>query len=114
MQLNELQQQLETLPNEIRDQELKVIEKEHTTQLDKLTYDVAFSQAMLRSQKPNATEKKAEALIETRVLKESLFNSEMKLKKEESAQRHLENRFTSVRKLASMEMENMKSQITGT
>jgi hypothetical protein len=113
MDIQKLQNRIETLPQLIRDQELAVIEAEHLYQLDKLSYDVAFSQVLIRSKLANATEKKAEALVETQEIKTTLLESERNLKKQESMQKYLENRFIAVRKLMSGEERHFIPNTTG-
>lgn len=113
MDITKLQSELETLPDQIRTQENKVVEAEHELALAKLDYDVTTAHALLKSKRGNATEKKAEALIEAQFTKGVVIKNEYNLSKEQSAQNYLENKFISARKLSSLEEKHYQSNITG-
>ena len=113
MNLASLGKKLEELPSEIYSQNKKVLEAEKEYKLEELAFDVAFAQALVGSKRSNATEKKHEAVIETDKMKQDLIKQEWKLKKEEVYAKALNDQFTALRKLSSMEIEKMRSQISG-
>lgn len=111
--LNELEQHLIELPGKIRTQALIVLEKEKLLKEAELEYDVQFGMALVGAKKPNATEKKSEATIVSKDAYAKVIEAEYNLKKEEIALKYLENRFTSFRKIGSLETEIMRSQLGG-
>ena len=112
--LDQLESKLNELPGKIRDQKNIVIEKEMILEHAKLAYDVRYGMALVEAKKPNATEKKAEAVIESREYAEKVIEAKYNLKKEESALKYLEDKFIACRKIASIEQEIMRSQLGGT
>lgn len=65
------------------------------------------------AKKSNATEKKAEATILSKDTYSKVIESEYNLKKEEAGLNYLSNRFTALRKISSLEIEIMRSQLGG-
>ena len=109
----QLEEQLTKLPGQIRDQHIRVIEKEKELDDAKLAYDVEYGMALTGAIKNNATEKKAEATIKSKETYLKVIEAKYNLKKEEVALKYLENRFTSFRKIGSLETEMMRSQLSG-
>lgn len=108
-----LEAELTKLPSKIRDQEKIVIEKKEALDLAKLTLEVATSQAMLNSTRPNATEKKAQAIVATETEKKALIEAQTVHDKEQAGLSYLTNRFISLRKISSLEIELVKANISG-
>ena len=111
---NQLIQALEELPQKIRNQKVLVIEAEKLKDDTKLKYDVAYGMALIEANAPNATQKKAIATIETKKEAEELIAKEYNLKKEGAGLKYLEDRFISLRKIASIEESLIKVNIAGT
>lgn len=111
--LHELEQHLTELPTKIRNQELVVLEKEKLLREAKLEYDVCFGMTLTGSKAPNATEKKSMAIVGSQPEAKNVIEAEYNLKKEEAGLKYLENRFVAFRKISSIEIEMMKSQIQG-
>ena len=104
---------LEKLPSAIRTCQLTHIEAKDLTERAKLKYDVAFSMAMLKSQEPNATRQKAEAVIATENEKKELLNAELEETKKECELDYRLNSFIEYRKIASLEEKLMQPNHSG-
>ena len=111
--LNQLEQHLTKLPTKIRNQSLIALEKEKLLDDAKLEYDCQFGMALVGAKKNNATEKKAEATILSKEQALKVIEAEYNYKKEEIAVNYLKDRFTSFRKIGSLETELLRTQITG-
>jgi hypothetical protein len=111
--LAELEQHLAELPSKIRNQSLIALEKEKLLKETELEYDVQFGMALVGAKKNNATEKKAEATIISKDVAIKVIEAEYNYKKEEIAVNYLKDRFTSFRKIGSLETELLRTQITG-
>jgi len=110
--IQEIEDRLENLPEEIYQAELKMIENRALVDRDKYLLEAEQSVVISNSDAPNATEKKAQALIETKGRKENLINSTMKYEKAKAYLTLLNNEFTSLRKISSVEIELMKNDGT--
>lgn len=113
MNIPQLEENLESLPQQIRDQAIKEIEAEKKLDEAKLEYDVAFGMILVGSKKPNATLAKAEATIATKSESQKLLEAKYNHKKEEASFNYLDNKFIATRKIASLESDLIKSNISG-
>jgi hypothetical protein len=111
--LDQLEEKLNELPGKIRDQKNIVIEKERDLENAKLEYDVKYGMALIEAKRPNATEKKADAVIASSFYAEKLIEAKYNLKKAEAGLKYLEDKFIACRKISSLEIEMMKSQLSG-
>jgi hypothetical protein len=111
--IHKLEEKLNELPGKIRDQKLLVVEKDKLLEETKLEYNVRYGMALLGANKPNATEKKSEAVMLTEDFAKDVIKAEYELKKEEAALKYLEDKFISCRKISSLEQEIMRSQLGG-
>lgn len=102
---------LEKLPSEIYEQEKKVIEAKEKLESKKIELDVKFSQAMLESQRPNASEKKAEAIIKTEEIKREVLKANIELERATAYLTAQQNHFTSLRKISNIEQELMRINV---
>lgn len=109
--LHQLEQHLTELPTKIRNQALVVLEKENILKKAELEFDVCFGMTLTGSKASSATDRKAMAAIGSRMEAEKVIEAEYNLKKEEIGLKFLENRFTSFRKIGSIETELLRTQI---
>ena len=103
---------LNKLPSQIRDQEKVFILSKEVLDLDKLTLSVAKANSILKST-GNATEKNAQAVRDTEVEAIGLIHTQKKTDLEEAQLKYLENKFTSLRKISTIETELIRTQLTG-
>ena len=108
-----LELELSELPSKIRDAQQQHIEAIKEQKEAKLEYDVALAQALVSANKPNATEKKSEAIIETRPQMRKVIEAEYAEKMKEAELNYLKDRFNAIRKIASIEIELIKTQLGG-
>jgi len=111
MEIQEIERKLSELPNSIYEAGKKALDAEKEYKLEELTFDVAFAQALVESTASSATQKKAEAVFITQPQKKALINSEWKKEKEVLYAKALRDQWDSVRKLANLEQERMRTQI---
>ena len=109
--IGELEQELKSLPEKIRDQELVVVEKTRLLDEAKLTLDVAMGMTVLTSKAPNASEKKAKAIVETQEEQKSLIAAKYNLAKEEAGLTYVSNQFISARKIGGIEEKLMNAPV---
>jgi len=105
--------ELNKLPNKIRTQELLVVEAENKLDEAKLEFDVEFGMFLVASSRPNATEKKSEAVGFSKNSAKKLLEAKYNLKKEQAGLNYVENRFISLRKIASLEEKLINSNLSG-
>ena len=103
---------LSTLPGKIRDQEKVFIESKAVLDLAKLSLSVAKAQSILKST-GNATEKNAQAVRDTEVEASNLIQAQKETDLEEAGLTYLSNKFVSLRKVAQIESDLIKSQLSG-
>ena len=113
MNISEIQTQLETLPQAIREQQDKVNLKMKLLDEAELEYDVCFSMTVVGSKAPNATEKKAMSIVGSQTEAEKVIECKYNLEKEKSALKYFENQFIACRKISSIESDMVKSQVGG-
>jgi hypothetical protein len=111
--LSQLEDKLNKLPHQIREQQLVVVEKEKLAESAKLNYSVALSFSILEAKGTNATTKKSHGVLNSENEARALIEAEYNLKKEEAALKYLENKFISCRKISSLEEAQIKSNISG-
>lgn len=111
--IDQLEEQLNILPGKIRNQKLVVIEKENELEKAKLEYNVKYGMALVGAARNNATEKKSDAVIQSAFYAEKVIEASYNLKKEEATLDYLINKFTALRKISSLEIETIKSQLGG-
>ncbi len=102
MDINQLTKNLEQLPTEIRKAELEVITAKAELKDKELEYDVAFANETIKAQAPNAAEKKAHAVINTKEYKKEVLNKNVEYERKNSEFNFLTNQYISARKLASL------------
>lgn len=111
--IHELQQRLLKLPNEAYQQDKKVLEAKEALEIEKINYDVNYSMALLKAQKANATEKRAEAIVETKEEKIKLLKASIAFEKANSILTAKNNEFIALRKVSSIEEALMKIGASG-
>jgi len=113
LNIQQLQDELERLPSDIRAQQLNVIEKTKKLEEAELRLKVAEGLAILESKGVNATLRKAEAAGKTKDEERDVIEAKYNLAKEVAGFKYLDNRFTSLRKISSIEIEMAKQNISG-
>jgi hypothetical protein len=113
IETNKLQDALEVLPDRIRQQELEVAQAENEVELKKLKFDVAFGMALAGSKKPNATEKKYDALIISQEESKELIGAKYELAKRKAEFNFQTNEFIKLRKISSLREQTFKSDSSG-
>lgn len=103
---------LNKLPGQIRDQEKLYQSAKLGLEHAKLALSIAKSKAILESE-GNATEKNAYANKVTEQEQRDVIEAQGKADMEEIELKYLENRFISLRKISSLEVELIKSQLSG-
>lgn len=111
--LEQLEEKLNELPHKIRIQKDAVLLKEKEYEEAKLTYQVEYSMALVAARKPNAAEKKADAIVSSQPTYLKVIEMEYNLEKEKSGLKYLEDKFIACRKIASLEQEMLRSQLGG-
>lgn len=105
---------LSKLPSQIRDAEKAYLKKAEELETAELTFDVAFGNALIDAvQASNATEKKAIATIKTEKEALELIGKKYEAKRLETEWKYLTDKFISMRKVASLEQEMIKTQLSG-
>lgn len=102
---------LEKLPDEIYEQEKKTLEAKEALEMKKIELDVKQADAMLKAQKPNASEKKAQALIDTQETRKEVLKSSLEYERQNAYLTALNNQFTALRKVSSIETELLKANL---
>ena len=110
--IQDLENRLMKLPNEIYQQEKKMLEAKETLEMLKISHEVRFSMALLEAKRPNATEKKADAIKKTEVEKKLVMQALIALERQNAILTAKNNEFIALRKVASME-ERMQGQSSG-
>lgn len=113
LNITELQTKLEELPTDIYNQEKIVLVAKEKVELSKIDFDVSYSTALLATDAPNATEKKAQALVGSSEIKKDLVKNEMEFLKQNAYLTALNNKFIALRKISSIEERLMQSKISG-
>lgn len=113
MNIQEIINQLETLPDKIRTSELAHLEAKDKSERAKLRLEVAISMATLKSQQANATRQKAEAIIATENEKKELLTAQLEESKANAEFEYLTNQFVAVRKIASMLEKGYGAEFSG-
>lgn len=108
-----LKSELERLPQAIRDCGHTFIEARDKAEREKLALSVAMSTAMLQATKPNATEKKAYAIIATQSYHKKYLTAQLAEEKAKIELQYVQDQYITVRKLASLEEKMMSSNISG-
>jgi hypothetical protein len=113
IELFQIEDNLAKLPHKIREASKAHIEAKNVAEKAKLALKVASAMALLEAKGANATEKSACAVIATQIeqLEATMAQKEEALKECELT--YLNNKFIGVRKIASLEQEQMKSNISG-
>ena len=111
--LAQLEQHLSQLPGQIRTAEKTYIESQGKVENAKLSLSVAQARAMTESEEPNAQGKKAESIIATREEQHVLIQLQVEMDTKKAELEYLKNRFTALRKIASVETELIRSQLIG-
>ena len=110
---NNLIEKLEKLPNDIYSQEKKTLDAKFNYELKEIELDVKISEEILIAQKPNASEKKAQALVATGELRKEVLRLNIEYERQKSYLKALENKFISLRKISSIEESLMKIGASG-
>lgn len=109
----QLEKKLNTLPGKIRDAKKEIPNKNAELEKAKLELNVAKAEAILNSERPNATEKQAFALTVTKEQALAVIEAQRQKDTVEVEADYLGNRFIAVRKIASIEESLLKSQLRG-
>lgn len=111
--LAQLEDRLLNLPNEIFQQERKVILAKEKMEMAKIEFDAKYAFALLQAIKPNATEKKAEATVMTKDAKMEMMKASLEFERQNAILKAKEAEFTALRKVGSIETELLKTQLSG-
>lgn len=107
----DIEKKLTSLPDEIYQQEKKVLEAKEKLEMAKIKLDVEMSRAMLTAQRPNASEKKAEAITRTAETRREVLRASLEYERQEAYLNALPNQFTAIRKITSLEIELIKTNL---
>ena len=110
---NQLISKLEKLPNEVYEQEKKVLMAREELEMKEIELDVKLSQAIIKASYSNATEKKASATITTQEIRKEVCKLNIEHERQKSYLKALENKFIALRKISSIEEALMKVGISG-
>lgn len=113
MELYLIEQQLEQLPDKIRTQAIDTALKNKLVDEKKLSYDISYGMAISTLQANNATEKKALAVNSSKKQSLDLIEAKYNYEISKAELNYLDNSYISARKLASLEGERLKSNISG-
>ena len=113
MNIVKLKLELERLPQAIRDCGHSFIEARDKAEKEKLSLSIAMSTAMLKAERPNATEKKAYAIIATQAYHKRYLKAQLEEEKTRIELQYVQDQYITVRKLASLEEKMMSSNISG-
>jgi transcriptional regulatory protein LevR len=113
MNLKQLSDELEKLPDLIRTQEKIVIELENKSDHAKLAYDVEYGIALLNADRPNATEKRARATELSIKTANEVIEAKYNLKIAEAELNYYDNRFIALRKIGGLEERLINANISG-
>lgn len=102
---------LEKLPSEIYEQEKKTLEAKEIHEMLKIELDVKMADALIRADKPNATEKKSQAIIDTKEIRKEVLKASLELERQNAYLTALNNQFTALRKVSSIETELLKANL---
>lgn len=109
----QLEDKLLELPNKIREQQKKVITERERFDMAKMEYDVMFAHALLTANSPNATEKKQKAIVATQEAKRNLIHQQAIYEGENAELEARQNQFISLRKVAQIETDLIRVNLTG-
>jgi len=108
-----LLEELEILPDQIRQAELDYVKAESDKENAKLKYDVTLGMALVASKRGNATEKKSDAIIISEKTATELIGTEYKLAKKKAEFNYLTNKFIAYRKISSIKEKTMQADGSG-
>lgn len=111
--LTDLQQHLEELPNQIYEQEKKMLIAKEALEMKKIDYDVSYASALLAANAPNATEKKAQAEIGSQMVRSEQVKCEINFLRENAYLTALNNKFVALRRISGIEERLMGAKISG-
>jgi hypothetical protein len=111
MDYNEIQLRLEALPVKIETQEYEVIKLKDLLDKSELALSIDQAKVMLTSGRPNATEKKMEAITQTTELAFDIISLKTQVRDAEAKMTMLINGFAALRKIISLEVEIIKSKL---
>jgi hypothetical protein len=113
MNLTQLQNNLETLPSQIRDQELLVIEAKNKLEEAKVIYEAKFAFEIVASKGENAQEKKAKAILASDEKKRNVLKANLEYERKNTVLTYLNNQFNAIRKLANLFEKTYSAEISG-
>jgi len=102
MNLLEIQNNLEKLPDQIRLAELAMIEAKGKLEEAELNYDVKLAFEIVAAEASNLSEKKSIALLKADKEKRNVLKANLEYEKKKCEFNFLINRFASVRKIANI------------
>jgi hypothetical protein len=109
----QIEEHLAKLPNRIRNASKEYIEAKEITEKEKLTLKVANSLALIGAKGSSAIEKSARAVLATQDEQLSLISAQKQESLKEAEVVYLNNKYIGVRKIASLESEQMRANISG-
>ena len=113
MDRNKIISELERIPQEIRNCGLTYLERRDLAEKEKLSLNVAIATATLKADRPNATEKKAYAVIATKEYHKKYLAAQLEEEKAKIELEYVENQYITARKLASIEEKNIIPNSSG-
>ena len=111
MNIHALIENLEKLPDQIYQQELKTLEAKQALEDSKLTYEIKLSFETVAAKGTNATEKKSRAILAAEPERRNLLKDNIEYERQNAYLTKLTNDFIACRKMSSLEERLMQSQI---
>lgn len=109
--IHKLEDDLEKLPFRIYTQEKVVIDAKEDLEMAKMELKIKIAAVMLNSKRPNATEKKAEADVNSKKEQEIVLAKAIEFEKQQAYLTALNNKFVALRKITGIETELMKTKV---
>jgi len=102
MDINQLTENLENLPAQIRTSELAMIEAKGKLEDAELNYDVKLAFETVSAKAGNATEKKSMGILKAEAEQRLVLKASLEYERKKAEFNFLTNRFASVRKIANL------------
>jgi hypothetical protein len=102
MNLNQITDNLEQLPDQIRTAEFEMITAKSKLEEAELSYDVKLAFETVAAKAPNASEKKSMAFLKTDQEKRGVLKANLEYERKKCEFNFLTNRFAAIRKIANI------------
>lgn len=113
MEIYQINNLLEVLPQQIRDAQTDFILAKDRVERARLKHKIAFATALVNAKAPNATEKRAKAEIEAQGQALEIIEAETQMAIKEAEVTLLNNNFSAVRKIANLVERGYPSEFSG-